>query len=144
MRFSTRGMKDGRFRLRWSKYYKYIVENETFYLKEKAYTNYCDGYKTWEMIVEKTYINAIRNRGYKANIVDVEKDIVGADIHGLVLIFGHKYGIEENTIWPIVYRSQNLIKYIRDHTNNLDRSVEYRIFKKTLDYQIKQLKKKEA
>ncbi len=143
MTFSRKGMKDGRFRLRWSKYYKYIVDDETFYFKQKAYTNYCDGYTTWETIVEKTYINAIKNRGYKANVVDVNKNITEASTAGLVLIFSEIYGIEENEMRVIIYKAQKCIKYIKANTNSLGHRVEYRIFKKILEYQIKELQKEE-
>lgn len=125
------------FRLRWSRYYQYILEGQVFYLKQKAYTNKNDGYIDWEMITEQTYKDAMK-RGSKDNVVVVEEEVSIAPVQALTLIFNEAYNSDETDVRRAVIEAQESIRELRKHTK-IKSGLEYRIFKKILELQIKQV-----
>ena len=129
--------KHSSFRLRWSRYYQFILEGQIFYLKQKAYTNKNDGYIDWELIAEQTYKDAVKRRN-KDNVVIVEEDILEVPTQVLALMFNDSYGLSESDMRQAVYEAQEAIRYIRKHTN-ITCDTEYRVFKKVLQFHISRL-----
>lgn len=129
--------KHSSFRLRWSRYYQYILEGQVFFLKQKAYTNKNDGYIDWEMITEQTYKDAMK-RGSKDNVVVVEEEVSIAPVQPLTLIFNEIYSMDETDVRRAVIEAQESIRELRKHTK-IKSGLEYRIFKKILELQIKQI-----
>lgn len=124
------------FRLRWSRYYQYIVEGQAFYLKLKAYTNKSEGMMEWELIIEQTYKNAIK-KGYKDNIVVVEEEVSITPVQALTLIFNEVYDIREIDMRKAIIEAQESVRELRKHTK-IPKGLEYRIFKRVMELQIKE------
>lgn len=137
--FSKRGSKVGRYKLRWSKYFKFILEGQTFYLKQKAYTNYCDGYKTWELITKETY-ERNKEKGRKVDTLTLNENIEDMPIEALTLIMNIKYKIDENSMRKAVHLARESVEHIKGHTF-LNPSTEFRIFNKILDFYMERNKK---
>ena len=130
------------FKLRWSRYYQYILEGQVFYLKQKAYTNKNDGYIDWEMITEQTYKDAMK-RGSKDNVVVVEEEVSIAPVQALTLIFNEAYNSDETDVRRAVIEAQESIRELRKHTK-IKSGLEYRIFKKVMELKIKEFQYEEA
>ncbi|CAK7002514.1 MAG: hypothetical protein TIS_00117 [Tissierella sp.] len=128
--WSRKGAKDSRFKLSWSKYYKYVFENKDYYFKEKAYTNYCDGIIKIESIKKETYRNAIKRKKNCYEII-VEKDILSADSEALAIILDEKYQISKGDLIGPVKKVKNFIKEIKENSI-INADDEYRIFMKKL------------
>lgn len=134
MKFSRRGAKDNRKRLVWSKYFKYILEGKGYYIKQKAYATYCDGWIDTEMITKETYEKAVK-RGNECKEIIVEKDILGVSEWCLAMIFSERYSMNEGDIRKLVYRSKEDIKKIKKHSTT-SADTEYRMFKRVLERHI--------
>lgn len=131
------------FKLRWSRYYQYIIEGQVFYLKLKAYTNKSDGMMEWELITEQTYRNAIK-KGYKDNVVLVEDEIAFASARALTLIFNETYAMDETDLRKAIIEAQESVRELRKHTK-IKSSLEYRIFKRIMELKVKEIQEyKEA
>ena len=131
------------FKLRWSRYYQFILEGQVFYLKLKAYTNKDEGIKEWELITEQTYKNATK-KGYKDNVVDVEEEITITDTQPLALIFSKLYGLEDSDIRTAVIEGQESVRELRKHVK-IKPGLEYRIFKRVMELKIREIEEyKEA
>ena len=125
------------FRLRWSRYYQFILEGQIFYLKLKAYTNNSDGMKEWEMITEQTYRDAIK-RGYKDNVVIIEDEVSIAPTQALTLVFNEIYNIDESYMRVAVIEGQESIQELRRHTK-IPAGLEYRIFKRVMELKLNEI-----
>lgn len=143
MNFSKRGSRIGRYKLRWSRYYEFILGKEAFYLKQKAYTNHCDGYKAWEIITRETYKKNVEDKGHKANVVDVGKNVVEASTQALTLIINIKYQANESDMRKAVIEAQEAIRYIRNHSN-MNKDTEYRVFKRILRFYMQKIQEEVA
>lgn len=129
--------KHSSFRLRWSRYYQYILEGQVFFLKQKAFTNNSDGCIEWELITEQTYKDAMK-RGSKDNVVVVEEEVSIAPVQPLTLIFNETYSMDETDVRQAIIEGQESVRELRKHTK-IPNGLEYRIFKKILELQIKQV-----
>lgn len=124
------------FKLKWSRYYQFLIEGQIFYLKLKAYTNKDEGIKEWEIITEQTYREAIR-KGYKDNVVIVEDEVSIAPIQALTLIFNEMYNIDENSMRTAVIEAQEFVRTLKENVRtNPER--EYKAFKNIVEAQIKE------
>lgn len=124
------------FKLKWSRYYQFLIEGQIFYLKLKAYTNKNEGMKEWEIITEQTYREAIR-KGYKDNVVIVEDEASIAPIQALTLIFNEMYNIDENSMRTAVIEAQEFVRTLKENVRtNPER--EYKAFKNIVEAQIKE------
>ncbi len=130
------------FRLRWSKYYMYLVEGQVFFLKLKAYTNRYEGMKEWELITERTYRNAT-SKGHKDNVVIVEEEVPITPVQALTLIFNEIYREDENVMRKAVYEAQKSIRELRRY-KKINTEIEYSVFKNILDLELEQQKYKKA
>ncbi|HHV27392.1 MAG TPA: hypothetical protein GXX63_09380 [Tissierellia bacterium] len=131
-------MKHRSFKLRWSRYYQFILEGQIFYLKLKAYTNKDEGIKKWELITECTYEKAIRN-GHKDNVVIVEDEVSIAPVQALTLIFNRTYGINERDMRTAVVEAQESIRELGKHTE-IKFGLEYKVFKRIIELKVKEFK----
>ncbi len=102
------------FRLRWSRYYQFLIERQIFYLKLKAYRNKSQGMKEWEMITEQTYRDAMKKK-YQDNVVAVEEEIALMDSWPLALIFSEVYGLDEDDTIRAVAEGQESVRELRKH-----------------------------
>ena len=134
--------KHSSFRLRWSRYYQFILEGQIFYLKQKAFTNKHEGFYEWEIITEQTYKDAIK-KGCKDNVIIVEEDILEVPTQVLTLMFNDSYDLSESDMRQAVYEAQEAIRYIRKHTK-INYDTEYRVFKKVLQFHISMQREKEV
>src|SRR5699024_8726651 len=130
------------FRLRWSKYYMYLLEGQVFFLKLKAYTNRYEGMKEWELITERTYRNAI-SKGHKDNVVIVEEEVPITPVQALTLIFNEIYREDENVMRKAVYEAQKNIRELRRY-KKINTEIEYSVFKNILGLELEQQKYKKA
>lgn len=122
------------YKLRWSRYYQYLIEGQVFYLKLKAYTNKNDGMKEWELITEQTYKNAIK-KGYRDNVVVVEEEIAITPLQSLTLVLNELYRIDEDDMRKAICQARESIRELRRHTK-IKPGLEYRIFKRIVDLQL--------
>ncbi|WP_077369684.1 hypothetical protein [Anaerosalibacter sp. Marseille-P3206] len=122
------------FRLRWSRYYQFLVEGQVFYMKQKAFTNDSDGCIEWEVITEQTYREALK-RGYRDNVVVVEEEISIADVQALTLIFNEICQIDEDCMRQAVIEGQESVRELRRHTR-IPKGLEYRIFKRVTELKL--------
>ncbi|MSS44475.1 hypothetical protein FYJ27_12420 [Anaerosalibacter bizertensis] len=124
------------FKLKWSRYYQFLIEGQIFYLKLKAYTNKNEGMKEWEIITEQTYRQAIK-QGHEDNVVIVEDEITIAPIQALTLIFNEMYNIDENSMRTAVIEAQEFVRTLKENVRaNPER--EYKAFKNIVESQIKE------
>ncbi|MBV1817308.1 hypothetical protein KUA25_04445 [Bacteroidales bacterium MSK.15.36] len=129
-------MKHRSFKLRWSRYYQFLIEGQIFYLKLKAYTNKNEGMKEWEVITEQTYRQAIK-QGHEDNVVIVEDEITIVDVQALTLIFNEMYNIDENSMRTAVIEAQEFVRTLKENVRtNPER--EYKAFKNIVEAQIKE------
>ena len=126
------------FKLKWSRYYQFLIEGQIFYLKLKAYTNRSEGMKKWELITEQTYKEAMK-RGCKDNLVIVEDEVSIAPVQALTLILNRIYGINERDMRTAVIEGQESIRELRKHTE-IRFELEYRVFKRIVEIQVKEFK----
>ena len=140
MRWSRKGAKDNSIRLVWSKYFKYTVENQEYFFKEKAYSTYNDAWIKSETIKEQTYKNAIK-RGNECIEIDVEEDVLVSSKEHLTIIFAERYKLPKNQIRKCIYKANIAIEQIRKHST-MNAAIEYKIFKGILECYI-DLSKKE-
>jgi len=124
------------FRLRWSRYYQFLVEGQMFYLKLKAYTNKNEGMKEWEMITEQTYKDAM-NRGCKDNLIVIDEEIAITPVQALALIFSEIYKLGEDDIRIAVIEGQESVRELRSHVK-IKQDLEYKIFKRVMELKIKE------
>lgn len=130
------------FKLKWSRYYQFLIEGQIFYLKLKAYTNRNEGVKEWELITEQTYKEAMK-RGCKDNLVIVEDEVSIAPVQALTLIFNEIYTIDENDMRTVVMEAQEFVRELRKNKKNKP-ELEYETFKKIVEIQIKEVSKELA
>lgn len=124
------------FKLKWSRYYQFLIEGQIFYLKLKAYTNKNEGMKEWEVITEQTYRQAIK-QGHEDNVVIVEDEITIVDVQALTLIFNEMYNIDENSMRTAVIEAQEFVRTLKENVRtNPER--EYKAFKNIVEAQIKE------
>lgn len=124
------------FKLKWSRYYQFLIEGQIFYLKLKAYTNKNEGMKEWEVITEQTYRQAIK-QGHEDNVVIVEDEITIVDVQALTLIFNEMYNIDENSMRTAVIEAQEFVRTLKENVRaNPER--EYKAFKNIVESQIKE------
>lgn len=140
MKWSRKGAKDSRFKLSWSKYYKYVFENQDYYFKEKAYTNHCDGIIKIESIKKETYRNAVKRKKNCYEII-VEKDILSADSEALAIILDEKYQIPKSNLIGPIKRVKDSMKAMGENSI-INADDEYRIFINKLKEEL-QLRSKE-
>lgn len=131
-------MKHRSFKLRWSRYYQFLIEGQIFYLKLKAYTNKEQGLKEWELITEQTYKKAMKN-GNKDNLVIIEDEVSIAPVQALTLILNRMYGINERDMRKAVVEAQESIRELRKHTE-IKFELEYKVFKRIVEFQVKEFK----
>lgn len=125
------------FRLRWSIYYQFLLEGQVFYLKLKAYTNRNDGFKTWELITEQTYKDAIKKRN-QDNVIIVEEEIAITPVQPLTLIFNEIYQIDESDMRKAIIEGQDSVRELRKHTK-VPKRLEYKIFKRIMELQVRKI-----
>nr|DAT54048.1 MAG TPA: hypothetical protein [Caudoviricetes sp.] len=125
------------FKLKWSRYYQFLIEGQIFYLKLKAYTNRNEGVKEWELITEQTYKEAMK-KGRKDNLVIVEDEVSIAPVQALTLIFNEIYSINENNMRTAVIEAQEFIRELRKN-KKIKPELEYETFKKIVQIQIKEV-----
>lgn len=135
-------MRHSSFKLRWYRYYQFLLEGQAFYLKLKAYTNKYEGLKEWELITERTYRNAI-SKGYHDNVVIVEEEVAIAPVQALTLIFNEIYDIDEKDMRKAIIEGQESIRELRRH-GKVRTEIEYSVFKKILKLELEQQKYKKA
>ncbi|MCR2043221.1 hypothetical protein NSA23_03720 [Anaerosalibacter massiliensis] len=126
------------FKLKWSRYYQFLIEGQIFYLKLKAYTNRNEGVKEWELITEQTYKEAMK-KGRKDNLVIVEDEVSIVPVQALTLILNRIYGINERDMRTAVVEAQESIRELRKHTE-IRFELEYRVFKRIVEIQVKEFK----
>ncbi|MCF6461468.1 hypothetical protein [Clostridium sp. Cult3] len=126
------------FKLRWSRYYQFLLEGQVFFLKLKAYTNRNEGLKEWELITEQTYKDAMK-KGHQDNLVVVEEEIAITPVQPLTLIFNEIYQIDESDMRKAVMEGQESVRELRKYTE-IPKGLEYKIFKRVMDLQLKDLR----
>lgn len=124
------------FKLKWSRYYQFLIEGQIFYLKLKAYTNKNEGMKEWEVITEQTYRQAIK-QGHEDNVVIVEDEITIVDVQALTLIFNEMYNINENSMRTAVIEAQEFVRTLKENVR-ANPEQEYKAFKNIVEAQIKE------
>lgn len=129
-------MKHRSFKLRWSRYYQFILEGQMFYLKLKAYTSKNEGIKEWEIITEQTYRQAIK-QGYEDNLVIVEDEVSIIPVQALTLIFNEMYNINENSMRTAVIEAQEFVRTLKENVR-ANPEQEYKAFKNIVEAQIKE------
>lgn len=134
-KFSKAGAKDNRARLRWVKYFKYILEGQEYYIKEKAYTTYCDGWTDEELIVKETYERAVKRGKQECKCIIVEDNILKISARALSLIYSEKYQISYSEVYKSVYKAREALLLVRKHCD-INSSTEYRIFNKVFNYHL--------
>lgn len=143
LRWSKKGAKDNTKTLAWSKYIKYILEGEEYYIKQKAYITYCDGWIDETFIVKSTYENAVKRGKHECEEIVIEKDILAVSMESLILIYGEKYKVKTGDAVKPVYKAKETIELIRKYFD-VNLSTEYRIFNKVFNYHIKTLEKERS
>lgn len=141
MKWSSKGAKDNTIRLAWSKYYKYVVENEEYYFKQKAYTTYCDGWITSERIKKQTYKNAIK-RGNGCIEISLEKQLSEASVEYLTLIYSEKYSLSKDQMKKIILKATETIENIKK-SSTMGTTAEYKIFIRIVENNSNKIKKGE-
>ena len=135
IKFSRAGAKDNRARLRWVKYFKYIIEGQEYYTKQKAYLTYCDGWIDEELIVKETYERAIKRGKHECKSIIVEDNILKISARALSLIYSEKYQISFSEAHKSVYRAREALLMVIKHCD-ISSSTEYRIFNKVFNYHL--------
>ena len=130
------------FKLKWSRYYQFLIEGQIFYLKLKAYTNRNEGVKEWELITEQTYKEAMK-RGYRDNLVIVEDEVSIVPVQALTLALNEIYTIDENDMRTAVIEAQEFVRELRKN-KKIKPELEYETFKKIVEIQIKEVNKEVA
>lgn len=135
IKFSRAGAKDNRAKLRWVKYFKYILENQEYCIKEKAYTTYCDGWIDEELIVKETYDRAVKRGKHECRSIIVEDNILKISSRALSLIYSEKYRISYSEVYKSVYKAREALLLVIKHCD-ISSSTEYRIFNKVFNYHL--------
>lgn len=130
------------FKLKWSRYYQFLIEGQIFYLKLKAYTNRNEGVKEWELITEQTYKEAMK-KGRKDNLVIVEDEVSIVPVQALTLALNEIYTIDENDMRTAVIEAQEFVRELRKN-KKIKPELEYETFKKIVEIQIKEVNKEVA
>lgn len=130
MKWSRKGAKDNRLKLAWSKYYKYVFQNQDYYFKEKAYTTYCDGLIKIESIKKETYRNAIKRKKDCYEII-VEKDISSVDSEALAIILNKKYQVPIGDLKGALGKARDYLKAIKAN-QIINENEEYKLFMEKL------------
>lgn len=134
MRWTRRGAKDNTLKLVWTKYYKYLVEGEEYYFKQKAYATYCDGWIDSERITKRTYMDAAKKN--KTCIeVRLQEDIDLAETEHLTSIFSTRTGISKDKIQGHIKTIMAAIKLTKKNFS-LTKSDTYTMFMLMLDHYI--------
>lgn len=128
---TRKGAKDNRIKLVWSKYYKYLIDDKEYYIKEKAYATYCDGWIDSEKITKQTYRRAIKRKNECIEI-DIRKDNKEISTSAIVLIFKEKYEIEEKIIIDLMIRAKKRIERIKKDSK-ISKEVENKLLIKMLE-----------
>lgn len=131
LRVTRKGAKDSRIKLVWSKYYKYLLDDEEYFIKEKAYATYCDAWIDIEKITRQTYKRAIKRRNECIEI-DIRKDIEKTPIHSLALIFKEKYHIGEDKAIDLIIKTRKRIEKLKEDSQ-ISKEVEYVLFIKMIE-----------
>lgn len=129
IKISKAGAKDNRARLRWVKYFKYILKGEEYYIKVKAYTTYCDGWIDEEFIVKETYERAIKRGKQECKSIVVDEDILSIPSRALGLIYSEKYQISFSKAYESVYKAKEALQLVTKHCN-ISEPTKFRIFNK--------------
>lgn len=135
IKFSRAGAKDNRARLRWVKYFKYIIEGQEYYIKEKAYTTYCDGWINEELIVKETYERAVKRGKHKCKEIIIEENILAVSMRSLALIYSEIYKANITDANKSVYKAKEALLLVIKHCD-ISSSTEYRIFNKVFNYHL--------
>ncbi len=135
IKFSRAGAKDNRARLRWVKYFKYIIEGQEYYTKQKAYLTYCDGWIDEDLIVKETYDRAVKRGKQECRSIIVEDNILEISIQALPLIYSEKYQISYTAANKSVYKAREALLLVIKHCD-ISSSTEYRIFNKVFNYHL--------
>lgn len=138
MKWTKKGSKDNTSRVAWSKYLKFIVENEEYYFKQKAYATYCDGWIETQEIKKETYKSAVkRNKDCKEVIL--EKEISEASTDCITLIFSQKYQVSEDKVRNSIIKASAAVKQIKEHSA-ISEDTEYKLFKRILELHLDSIK----
>ncbi len=134
VKWSRKGAKDNRLKLAWSKYYKYVFENQDYYFKQKAYTTYCDGFTKTETIKKETYKNAVR-RKKDCYEIRVEKDISSVDLDALATMLNKKYQVPIGDLRGALVKARDYLKLIKAN-QIINENEEYKLFMKKLEEEL--------
>ncbi|WMM24081.1 hypothetical protein RBU61_14270 [Tissierella sp. MB52-C2] len=132
IKFSRAGAKDNRARLRWVKYFKYILEGEEYYTKMKAYTTHADGWIEEELIVKETYDRAVKRGKQECRSIVVEDNILKTSRQALPLIYSEKYQISYTAANKSVYKAREALLMVTKHCD-ISGSTGFRMFNKLFE-----------
>ena len=138
MRFSQKGAKSNRKRLIRSRYFKYLIENKEYFIKEKAYATHHDAWIDSQMVKKQTYNNAIK-RGNECKEIDVKEEIMTTSLNHLSMICEQEHEIREDDAYNLIARTKKVIEKIKEDSQ-MSAKAEYMMFKKILNKHIKQIK----